>query len=143
MARTAGASGLLALLTLFAVACDGDPTGSSEPSLYGAWDAVRACGGFTGGCSDIDPPIRVIVRTDSLFIGPTSPAAGAYRIRVIEDDTTSIHGTHDVIERWYDVTSEWRPWFVILQLDADSLVLGDNAIDGFATELVRVRPRQL
>ncbi len=142
MANTRRRALLLATLGLAWVGACGDPAGpDAAPELFGEWDVVRACGGFAGGCYEPERPTTVaFMRPDSVVVEVEDSVAFRYRFMVVEDAAT-IYGTYDAILVWDDSSEEWTPWRTILHLSADSLRLGDDMYDGFATTLKRAAAR--
>lgn len=129
---------VLAILGVLA-ACysTSEPSVDGPEGLAGSWRAVRSCGGFAGGCSAprVDETWMFQGR-DSLRVF-TGIDVARYRIRVVQD-TATIYGNHDLVQRWDDGSDRWVPLAAVLELAPDSLVLGDNLYDGYSTTLKRV-----
>jgi len=123
------------LILSIGLGCKNNPTGPSSPSLLGKWNWIKSVGGFTGGTFTpqterhtsairfgADSSYKVY-RNDSLVISST------FSLR----EETINGGTVEILR--YQLVA---PAQIISRLDADTLILSDDASDGFTSTWNRI-----
>jgi len=123
------------IILSIALGCKNDPTGPSSPSLLGKWNWIKSVGGFTGGT--FTPQTER--HTSAIRFGADSCYKVYRNDSLVTSSTFSLSeetingGTVEILRYQFIAPAQ-----IISRLDADTLILSDNAADGFTSTWNRI-----